>query len=189
MKSELLQLTTMDNGSHGKSCITVELYIPWRDKELAGRLWSALVIDKATADTLVKDFDLHRDMLIAAPRKNRQEAQALFADYAIAEPLSFLDTPPRTGEDGFGETPLETVLPIFDSLTRGEDVLLLRWTEAPSGFVPAILSTLSAPYVHIEKVIYPVRQHGCELSSEQVAYLYGLYDAFNNPLKPLSAFS
>jgi hypothetical protein len=66
--------------------------------------------------------------------------------------------------------------------------LLLRWTDAPSGFVPAILSILSASYVHIEKVIYPIRHRGYELSLEQVVYLYGLYNAFNSLLKPVSAF-
>jgi hypothetical protein len=71
------------------------------------------MVDKAMADTLVKDFGLHYDMLVAVLREKEQDAQALFGHHAIAEPLSFRETPPRNGKDGFGETPLTAIVPIF----------------------------------------------------------------------------
>jgi hypothetical protein len=66
------------------------------------------------------------DMLVAVPRTKKQNAQALFSHHAITEPLSFLDTPPGNGEDGFRDAPLAAIVPIFESLTLGKDVLLLE---------------------------------------------------------------
>lgn len=174
----------MDNASHSKDRIAVELNIPWADKALTGRLWSAQLVDRMSADSLMKEFRLDHDTLVAVPSEKKQDAQSLFAHHAIAELLSYIELSPQSEKIAFGETPLAAIATIFESLSCGKDVLLLRWTDVPSGFVPAILSILSASDIHIEKVIFPVRQRGYELTSEQVAYLYGLYDAFNSPLKP-----
>lgn len=84
-------------------------------------------------------------------------------------------------DDLTGDTPLECIREIYLTLQNGENVLLVSLKEEISGFLPATLSILMEPAVHIVKVMYPVTQtEGYVLTSQQTAYLYGFSDAIKH---------
>lgn len=79
------------------------------------------------------------------------------------------------------DTPIECIREIYRALQKGENVLVVSVKEKFSGFLPAALSILADPAVHIVKVMYPITQtEGYVLSSQQTAYLYGFSDALNH---------
>lgn len=83
-------------------------------------------------------------------------------------------------DDLTGDTPLECIREIYRALQNSENVLVVSVKEKISGFLPAALSILADPAVHIVKVVYPITQaEGYVLSSQQIAYLYGFSDAIN----------
>lgn len=78
------------------------------------------------------------------------------------------------------DTPIECIREIYRALQNGENVLVVSVKEKISGFLPAALSILADPAVHIVKVVYPItKAEGYVLSSQQIAYLYGFSDAIN----------
>lgn len=86
-------------------------------------------------------------------------------------------------EEFFPDTPFECLREIYAALQKGQDVLLISATNEISGFLPAALSVLEDPNVHIIKVIYPITQNeGYLLTTQQIAYLYGFSDALKHQL-------
>jgi hypothetical protein len=84
-----------------------------------------------------------------------------------------------SGTENFdGHTPQDSIRTIVDYLKRGDDVVILSPTKKISGFVPAILSTVFDPHVHIVKVWCPI-VYGSEyeLTPFQYGYIYGQSDA------------
>ena len=63
------------------------------------------------------------------------------------------------------------------NLSLGEDVLIISANKKISGFVPAALTMLLDPQVHIAKVLYPITVgSGYDLTPFQLGYLHGLSD-------------
>jgi len=93
--------------------------------------------------------------------------------------LLFLrDTFEYNVEEFSPDTPLQCIREVYAALQNGEAVLYISATPEISGFLPAALSILADPVVHIIKVIYPVTQReGYVLTNEQIAYLNGFSGA------------
>ena len=76
------------------------------------------------------------------------------------------------------DTPFDSIREIIDCLMKGDDVLVLSATKKIPGFLPAVLSRILEPDVHIVKLWWPIIcGSGYELSLFQLGYLYGLTDA------------
>ena len=73
-------------------------------------------------------------------------------------------------------SPLNAARHVLEQLRKGGDVMILECTNRPSGFLPALLTMLAEPGVHVEKVIYPIRHAGYDLHPDQIGFLHGFWE-------------
>lgn len=173
-----------------------ELEIFYRPLPFKGRLFAATPTSPKPRDTDDNDWC---DSIVAAARLSWSEH--------IVIPLSFWPNPERSSwiscntnpaalffdviDDYYGikdhqlDTPYSSIRGMLDSLICGENILILSATKKISGFIPAILTRVTNPEIHIEKLCYPIISEGYELSPYQVGYLCGLTDTnISNHLAP-----
>ena len=73
-----------------------------------------------------------------------------------------------------GETPERGLTEVSELLRSGHDLLLVCASQSVPGFIPAALTQMSEPGIHIAKLWYPVVvSKGYELTPFQAGYLAG----------------
>jgi len=91
--------------------------------------------------------------------------------------LDVCDDVPDISEQN-GETPSAGLLKVHSALISGKDVWVLSLGDSDSGFVPAALTRMLIPDIHVEKLIYPMQQSmGYKFSGFALGYLFGLADS------------
>lgn len=163
-----------------------EIKIPWCEWELKGKLYAATATKpkprglppEAWVTALLHAACKCGKYRLVIPRSicpSNAEMLLEQANLGEVQWIELLDV--FEGFDNYGgSTPIDAVRAIIDSLKDGQDVLILSATKKIPGFIPAILSIISAPEVHIVKVWYPIHNKGYDLTPFQIGYIYGLYD-------------
>lgn len=163
-----------------------EIEIPWCEWELKGKLYAAvptkskprgLPLDEWATALLHAAYNCGKYRLAIPRSLCPANAEKLLEQAKMGEAQWIVMLDIFEGYDTYGgSTPIEAVREIIDSLKNGENILMLSAKKKIPGFIPAILSIISAPEVHIVKVWYPILNKGYDLTPFQIGYLYGLYD-------------
>jgi len=103
-----------------------------------------------------------------------EEEAALWKDGVLGRVIHLRDT--YSDQDDSADTPGHDFARIFETLKGGRSVLMFGLEKNPSGFIPAVISTLADPGCHIAKVIYPIRQD-FRFSQLEIGYIAGFWDA------------
>ncbi len=137
-----------------------------KPRDMSPLEWCACIVKLATAEDACR---------LAIPLSFWPDGGRGYGGDALLPHISVPDQPVNVNSVEW-ETPRRSVEEIVDALKRGEDVLVLSATKTISGFIPAILGSLTHPDCHIEKMLWPIQHDGYVLTPAQRGYIAGLLD-------------
>lgn len=164
-----------------------ELFIPWCDWKLKGRLFAATphkakprnIPSDAWTIAILGAASHYEQFQLVIPTSLLPANREKLLELAGFEDVSMINLMDNWGDlnDFNGSAPIESVNRMICSLIKGENVLILSSSQKISGFVPAIFSKICDAQVHPEKVCYPITYEGYKLTPSQIGYIYGLSDS------------